>query len=101
MVNAARAFKERSSHGVVDKCVGALDGLFIRVIRPIREETAEPNFYYSGDKKAFRMNCQVYTMLFPMIKMHIVLRRIRQVNFLPLLACGYVVFCRTGKLCER
>lgn len=59
VVKAARAFKERSSHGVIDKCVGALDGLFIRVTRPTRREVAEPNAYYSGHKKAFGMNFQV------------------------------------------
>ena len=101
VVNAARAFKERSSHGVVDKCVGALDGLFIRLIRPTRKETAEQNVYYSSHKKGFGMNFQVCTMFSSITKMHIVLRSIwQEVIYLALLACG-CVFCRTPTFCEK
>ncbi|CAN0445975.1 unnamed protein product, partial [Ectocarpus sp. 12 AP-2014] len=55
---AAKLFRNRSSLGVIRKCVGAMDGLFIRMIKPSAKETAEPNSYYNGHKKGFGMNFQ-------------------------------------------
>ncbi|CAN0382399.1 unnamed protein product [Hapterophycus canaliculatus] len=55
----AELFRNRSSSEVVPKCVGAMGGLFIRMIKPSAKETAEPNSFYSGHKKAFGMNFQV------------------------------------------
>ncbi|CAN0563439.1 unnamed protein product, partial [Ectocarpus sp. 12 AP-2014] len=56
---AAELFRNRSSMDVVRKCVGAMDGLFIRMIKPSAKEVAEPNLYYNGHKKGFGMNFQV------------------------------------------
>ncbi|CAB1101963.1 unnamed protein product [Ectocarpus sp. CCAP 1310/34] len=36
---------------VVRKCVGAMDGLFVRMIKPSAKEVAEPNLYYNGHRK--------------------------------------------------
>ncbi|CAN0412079.1 unnamed protein product, partial [Pylaiella littoralis] len=52
-------FRDRSTNGVMAKCVGAMDGIFIRVTRPISRDTHEPNSFYSGHKKGFGMNFQV------------------------------------------
>jgi len=59
VARAAGLFRKRSSFGIIMKCVGAMDGLFIRLIKPNATETAEPNSYYSGHKKGFGMNFQV------------------------------------------
>jgi len=59
VTRAAGLFRNRSSFGVIRKCVGAIDGLFVRLTRPSAAETAEPNSYYSGHKKGFGMNFQV------------------------------------------
>lgn len=59
VVWAAGVFENRSSFGVIRKCVGAMDGLFIRMIRPTAKESAEPNRFFSGHKKGFGMNFQV------------------------------------------
>ncbi|CAM9584259.1 unnamed protein product, partial [Ectocarpus sp. 8 AP-2014] len=57
-VRGAALFKERSTLGVIRKCVGAMDGLFVRTIRPILRDTPEPNTHFSGHKKGFGMNFQ-------------------------------------------
>ncbi|CAN0483618.1 unnamed protein product, partial [Hapterophycus canaliculatus] len=44
---------------VMKKCVGAMDGLFIRMTKPSMRGTTEPNLYFSGHKKGFGMNFQV------------------------------------------
>eukprot|EP00903_Cladosiphon_okamuranus_P005785 g5732.t1 len=58
VTRAAGLFRNRSSFGVIRKCIGAIDGLFIRLIKPTARETAEPNSYFSGHKKGFGMNFQ-------------------------------------------
>lgn len=55
----ARLFKERSSWDVIDKAFGAMDGLFIRLIKPNFHEHAATHAFFSGHKKAFGMNFQV------------------------------------------
>jgi len=59
VVRAAALFKDRSSFGVIRKCVGAMVGLFIRMIKPSANQAKEPNSYFSGHKKGFGMNFQV------------------------------------------
>ncbi|CAN0438469.1 unnamed protein product, partial [Scytosiphon promiscuus] len=58
VASAAESFKKRSSNDVIRKCVGAMDGLFIRRVRPKATETSEPNSFFSGHKKGFGMNFQ-------------------------------------------
>ncbi|CAN0452101.1 unnamed protein product, partial [Pylaiella littoralis] len=59
----AAGFKSRSTNGVITKCVGAMDGLFVRTLRPNSRDTHEPNSFYSGHKKGFGMNFQARTMI--------------------------------------
>lgn len=59
VAEVAQQFQNRSSSGVLKKCVGAMDGLFIRITKPTARETAEPNSFFSGHKKGFGMNFQV------------------------------------------
>ncbi|CAN0283279.1 unnamed protein product [Scytosiphon promiscuus] len=59
VANAAESFKKRSSNDVIRKCVGDMDGLFIRRVRPKATETSEPSSFFSGHKKGFGMNFQV------------------------------------------
>lgn len=56
--NAAK-FMQRSSWDVIEKAIGALDGLFIRLIKPGSRDHAATHSFYSGHKKAFGMNFQV------------------------------------------
>ncbi|CAN0431183.1 unnamed protein product [Pylaiella littoralis] len=58
VASTAAKFEKRCSVGVIRKCVGAMDGLFIRTTRPTVKDTAEPNNYYSGHKRGFGMNFQ-------------------------------------------
>ncbi|CAN0425737.1 unnamed protein product, partial [Pylaiella littoralis] len=58
VADKAAHFEKRCSVGVIRKCVGDMDGLFVRTIRPTTRDTAEPNSYYSGHKKGFGMNTQ-------------------------------------------
>lgn len=60
---AAELFRNRSTFGVIRKCVGAMDGLFIRLVKPTAKETAEPNIYFSGHQKGFGMNFQVRAVM--------------------------------------
>ncbi|CAM9569288.1 unnamed protein product, partial [Ectocarpus sp. 4 AP-2014] len=55
----ARLFKDRSSWDVIDKALGAMDGLFIRLIKPNFHEHAATHAFFSGHEKAFGMNFQV------------------------------------------
>lgn len=59
VVRAAGLFQDRSTFGIIRKCVGAMDGLFIRMIKPCASDVLEPNSYFSGHKKGFGMNFQV------------------------------------------
>lgn len=55
----AAAFKQRSSWDVIDEAIGAMDGLYILIIKPNRHDHAATHSFYSGHKKAFGMNFQV------------------------------------------
>ncbi|CAM9391742.1 unnamed protein product, partial [Pylaiella littoralis] len=59
----AAGFKSCSTNGVIAKCVGAMGGLFVRTLRPNSRDTYEPNYFYSGHKKGFRMNFQARTAI--------------------------------------
>jgi len=52
----AELFRSRSTFGIIRNCIGAMDGLFIRVVKPTAGEAEEPNMFYSGHKKGFGMN---------------------------------------------
>ncbi|CAM9469835.1 unnamed protein product, partial [Chrysoparadoxa australica] len=54
----ARGFKARSSNGVMDKCIGAVDGMLVRIRVPTLKDTPTPVRYYSGHKKFCGINLQ-------------------------------------------
>ncbi|CAN0151923.1 unnamed protein product [Discosporangium mesarthrocarpum] len=56
--HVAAGFRERSRQGIMDRCVGAADGLSIRNHKPrVKEQSASARFY-SGHKKGFGLNLQ-------------------------------------------
>lgn len=52
-------YRQRSTNGVIRMCVGAMDGLFVRLIQPSLRRHTSPGSFYSGHKKGFGMNFQV------------------------------------------
>ncbi|CAM9874803.1 unnamed protein product [Discosporangium mesarthrocarpum] len=49
--HVATAFRVHSRRGIMDRRVGAVDGFFIRILKPrVKEHPAAPRFY-SGHKK--------------------------------------------------
>ncbi|CAN0370138.1 unnamed protein product, partial [Ectocarpus sp. 12 AP-2014] len=54
----AELYRRRSTNGVIRRCVGAMDGLFVRMLQPCLKRHAVPGSFYSGHKKAFGMNFQ-------------------------------------------
>jgi hypothetical protein len=55
----AAGFKKRSKpYGIFKKCVGAIDGLAIKIKCPRRNEVINQSHYYSGSKKIYCMNMQ-------------------------------------------
>lgn len=61
-VEAARTaeiFRGRSEHEVVKKALGAMDGLFVRLIKPTKRDHGASHNFFSGHKKGHGMNLQV------------------------------------------
>jgi hypothetical protein len=54
----AAGFEARSTHGLFEHCVGAIDGLFIRIDAPTKKESPNGRGFYSGNKKGFGVNVQ-------------------------------------------
>lgn len=54
----AAEFKKKSTHGLFEYCVGAIDGLAIRIAVPSRSETKNQTAFYSGSKKFYCVNLQ-------------------------------------------
>ncbi|CAM9191103.1 unnamed protein product [Discosporangium mesarthrocarpum] len=48
--HVAARFRASSRPGIMDRCVGAVDGLFIRIHKPMKEH---PVRFYSGHKEGF------------------------------------------------
>ncbi|CAN0226158.1 unnamed protein product, partial [Scytosiphon promiscuus] len=55
---SADGFRARSSEDVLKRCVGAADGLIIRILKPNKAEHACPDRFYSGHKKTVGINLQ-------------------------------------------
>lgn len=55
----ADGFRARSTEDVLKRCVGAADGLIVRILKPSKEEHACPERFYSGHKKTVGINLQV------------------------------------------
>ncbi|CAN0420662.1 unnamed protein product, partial [Pylaiella littoralis] len=51
-------YEQRSTNGVIKRCVGAMDGLFVRLVQPSLRRHANPCSFYSGHKKGFGLNFQ-------------------------------------------
>ncbi|CAN0265310.1 unnamed protein product, partial [Discosporangium mesarthrocarpum] len=56
--HVAAGFRARSRQGIMDRCVGAVDGFFIRIHKPRVKEHPAPAWFYSGHKKGFGLNLQ-------------------------------------------
>jgi DDE superfamily endonuclease len=56
--NLSRPFGSER-HGVLDKCIGAIDGILIKTRAPSKKETSRVTDFYSGHKKAIGLNAQV------------------------------------------
>ena len=51
-------FTVKSSDGIMQGCVGAIDGYFQRVQAPCRKEVGNVEAYYSGHYEDYGVNCQ-------------------------------------------
>jgi hypothetical protein len=51
-------FKAKSSDGIMQGCVGAIDGYFQRTQTPKRQEVGNVTSYYSGHYESHGVNCQ-------------------------------------------
>ena len=54
----ARGFRALSTSGFLDYCVGAIDGLFIRIKAPSQRESPNTKRFYSGHKCSYGLNLQ-------------------------------------------
>lgn len=55
---ASEGFQSVSSHGVIDGCVGVLDGLLVRIQTPSSTETGNVKSYFSGHYQDYGINVQ-------------------------------------------
>ena len=55
---AAGGFKEHSSNGILDGCVGCLDGLLVRIQTPSAREVGNVKAFFSGHYRAYGVNVQ-------------------------------------------
>jgi hypothetical protein len=55
---AAEAFKSISSHGVVDGCIGCLDGILLKIQTPSAKEAGNVKSYFSGHYQRYGINVQ-------------------------------------------
>ena len=53
-----KGFKKKSTRGVMDRCCGVLDGIFIKTIKPRYAEVSNVRAYYSGHYEHYGVNCQ-------------------------------------------
>ena len=56
--DAAKGFRECSSNGVIDGCVGCVDGLLLQIQTPASNETGNVKAYFSGHYQAYGINVQ-------------------------------------------
>ncbi|CAM9919214.1 unnamed protein product, partial [Hapterophycus canaliculatus] len=52
-------YRKRSTNGVIRRCVGAMDGLFVRMDQSSLRGHSNPAAFSGGHKKGFGMNLQV------------------------------------------
>jgi hypothetical protein len=58
ILKASGGFAEISSHSVNEGCVGALDGMRLRIMTPRRQETGNIVAYFSGHYQDYGINVQ-------------------------------------------
>jgi hypothetical protein len=58
ILKASCGFAEISSHSVIEGCVGALDGMLLRILTPRRSETGNVKAYFSGHYQDYGINVQ-------------------------------------------
>ena len=58
-LRSARSFRKRSENDVIRRAVGAMDGLFVRLMKPIKRDHGASHSFFSGHKKGHGMNLQV------------------------------------------
>ena len=58
LITAAHDFHELSSHGVLNGCVGALDGWLCRIRVPSSSEVVKVQSYFSGHYQCYGLNVQ-------------------------------------------
>ena len=51
-------FLQKSSHGLMNGCVGALDGFFQKCNAPSKKEVSNVISFYSGHYESYGLNCQ-------------------------------------------
>lgn len=56
--HAAAAFKMESTEGLLDGCVGCVDGMLVKVMTPSRKEAGNVRAYFSGYYHHMDLNIQ-------------------------------------------
>jgi hypothetical protein len=55
---AADGFKSVSSHGVIDGCVGCLDGILLKIQTPASKDVGNVKSFFSGHYQTYGINVQ-------------------------------------------
>ena len=55
---AADGFKSISSHGIIDGCVGCLDGILLKIQTPTSKEVGNVKSFFSGHYQTYGINVQ-------------------------------------------
>ena len=58
-LRSARSFRKRTENDVIRRAVGAMEGLFVRLMKPIKRDHGASHSFFSGHKKGHGMNLQV------------------------------------------
>jgi hypothetical protein len=57
-MTSASVFEHLSSHGIINGCIGAIDGLLCRIRVPSANEVTRVKSYFSGHYKCYGVNVQ-------------------------------------------
>lgn len=58
VLKASSGFAQISSHHIIEGCVGALDGMLLRIFTPRKTETGNVKAYFSGHYQDYGINVQ-------------------------------------------
>ena len=56
--DASNAFRSISTNGIIDGCVGCIDGLLMKIQTPSRSKTGNVKSYFSGHYQTYGINVQ-------------------------------------------